>query len=183
MIWIYTVIHCCSHSTHSLVFWTLCHLSGALAKWMLCLQHVLVLSSGVCAQVRLSGSVLLPWQQRLGKCVCVFSVHVVPVLRTSWVFRDCVCARVFVRRDGERSSHILLLQSETYCLVWADKLARSPQSAIFFFFSFPSPYTLSHPHSFAFLPPPPFSPLLCALRTAGQGDSDEVHISVNQNVD
>lgn len=66
-------VHCCSHSTHSLVFWPLCLLSGALAKWMLCLQHVLVLSSGVCAQVRLSGSVRLPWQQCLGKCVCVLA--------------------------------------------------------------------------------------------------------------
>lgn len=67
-----------------LVFHPLCLLSRVLAKWMLCLQHVLVLSSGVCArvfscaQVRLSGSVLLPWQQLLGKrvCACMFSMPV-----------------------------------------------------------------------------------------------------------
>lgn len=141
----------------------------------------------VCARVRLSGSVLLPWQQLLGKRVCVFGVHVVPVLRTSWAFRDCacVCARMclcvhlFVRHDGECSSRILLLQSETHCFDWADKLARSPQSAIF------PPCLYSHSLPSSLLHSPPLPPLfsLCVLRTAGQGDSDEVHISVNQNVD
>lgn len=88
-------------------------------------------------------------------CVCD-----VPVLRTSWAFRDCtcvcmcLCVRLFVRRDCESSSRILLLQSETHCFDWADKLARSPQSAIFPLKSLPS--SLLH------CPPPSPSHSVCA---------------------
>ena len=53
----------------------LCLPSEVLAKWMLCLQHVIQrVCFYLCAQVRLTASALLPWQQLLGKCV--FSVPV-----------------------------------------------------------------------------------------------------------
>lgn len=95
----------------------------------------------------------------------------------SWCVRARTLAHVHVRSIGP----ILLLQSETRCLDRPDKLARSPQSATFPPISSLAPSCLvpSLPHSL-----PPFLPhSLCELRTAGQGDSDEVHISVNQNVD
>lgn len=102
--------------------------------------------------------------------VCVFGVRVVPVLRTSWAFRDCACVSVcvclcvvrvhlFVRRDGESSTRILLLQSEAHCFDWADKLARSPQSAIFP----PRLHSLTLLHPLTPSPPQALPPLLLPL--------------------
>lgn len=109
--------------------------------------------------------------------VCMHCIHIFQCIYLHICVCVCVCACIC----GESSSRILLLQSETHCFDWADKLARSPQSAIF-------PPVSTHSLSSIFTPSiPPFPPSssasLCALRTAGQGDSDEVHISVNQNVD
>ena len=101
---------------HILVFCLLCLPSGVLAKWMLCLQHVLVLSSGgvyacvlACARVRPSGSAPLPWQRRLGKrvcvcvcvcvcvrCVCVFGVCSVCQFRGPAGLSEIVCVSAFV---------------------------------------------------------------------------------------
>lgn len=64
-----------------------------------------------------------------------------------------MCAHLFIRRDGESSSRILLLQSKTHCFDWSDKLARSPQSAIF-----PPVSTLSLSSIHTPSPPPPSSP-------------------------
>lgn len=171
---------------HILVLRPPCLPSGVLAKWMLCLQHVLVLSSGVCVRTCVCVCTRPPVWFSTATLAAAFGevcVCVVPVQRTSWAFRDCACVCI----DGESSSRILLLHGETHCFDWADKLARSPQSAIsFFFFPLPPVSTLSLSSILTPSPPPPppsFSASLCALRTAGQGDSDEVHISVNQNVD
>ena len=78
--------------------WPLCCSSEVLAKWMLCLQHVLVLSSSLCVCVCTSPPVWFgtaTLAAAFGEaCVCVCGV---PVLRTSWAFRDftfvcmCVC--------------------------------------------------------------------------------------------
>lgn len=101
---------------------------------MLCLQHVLVLSSGerVCAHVCWcvqksvwfsTATLAAAFSGR----ACVFGVHVVTVLKTSWAFRDCACVfvRLFVRRDSKSTSRILLLQRKTHCFDWTDELARS----------------------------------------------------------
>lgn len=114
-----------------------------------------------CVFVRTSPSVWFSsatLAEHLGKRVCARVRVQCASLEYQLGFSRCVCARVcvlFVRRVGESSSRILLLQSKTHCFDWSDKLARSPQSA----FS-PPVSTLSLSPILTPSPPPLFPPSL-----------------------
>lgn len=87
-------------------FWALCIVSKVLAKWMLCLQLILVLPGIACA--RTSPSVWLSPSTLAAASVGVYVRYFgVQVWRASWVFRE----RLFLRHDGESISHVLLLSS------------------------------------------------------------------------
>lgn len=81
-------------------FWALFPLSGVLAKWMLCLQHVLVLSSGVCVCARTHTSLCLVQSCYLGSSF-LGSVCVRRACRDSFkeqlgFQRLCMCVCAFV---------------------------------------------------------------------------------------
>lgn len=90
----------------------LCVVSGALAKWMLCLQHVLVLWS--------DSSFCLVQYCYLGRSfygsvsVCGFCASL-PVWETSWVCRDCVhCVCVCICL-----SDVTMKLTAVSCCFWA----------------------------------------------------------------